>query len=186
MNLKTCTACVLMCLPGLSAWAAEEDVIVIEMDGSDFASSSAGPTVSVWQNSAAQLEKQFKNKTLSQVLTMASSVPSIQKTLTAANGKKYGTGSNLVTQTRSSDSIQRVKRPQWRSQVHDRGNKPDAHQQPEEKHATDNTLTVCVIFGGEPANSANNQRAYYALTQYGKDNQWPLMPSISHFTLPPD
>lgn len=89
MNLKTCTACVLMCLPGLSAWAAEEDVIVIEMDGSDFASSSAGPTVSVWQNSAAQLEKQFKNKTLSQVLTMASSVPSIQKTLTAANGKKY-------------------------------------------------------------------------------------------------
>lgn len=70
--------------------------------------------------------------------------------------------------------------------VHDRGNKPDAHQQPEEKHATDNTLTVCVIFGGEPANSANNQRAYYALTQYGKDNQWPLMPSISHFTLPPD
>lgn len=56
--------------------------------------------------------------------------------------------------------------------MHDRGNKPDAHQQPEEKHATDNTLTVCVIFGGEPANSANNQRAYYALTQYGKDNQW--------------
>ncbi|AAN80440.1 Hypothetical protein c1980 [Escherichia coli CFT073] len=47
-------------------------------------------------------------------------------------------------------------------------------------------LTVCVIFGGEPANSANNQRAYYALTQYGKDNQWPFMPSISHFTLPPD
>ncbi|CSQ02940.1 Uncharacterised protein [Shigella sonnei] len=70
--------------------------------------------------------------------------------------------------------------------MHDRGHKPDAHQQPEEKHATDNTLTVCVIFGGEPANSANNQRAYYALTQYGKDNQWPLMPSISHFTLPPD
>ena len=59
MNLKTCAACVLMCLPGLSAWAAEEDVIVIEMDGNDFASSSAGPTVSVWQNSAAQLEKLF-------------------------------------------------------------------------------------------------------------------------------
>lgn len=100
--------------------------------------------------------------------------------------QKYGTGSNLVTQTRSSDSIQRVKRPQWRSQVHDRGNKPDAHQQPEEKHATNNVLTVCVIFGGEPANSANNQRAYYALTQYGKDNRVAIHAIHFPFTLPPD
>lgn len=88
MNLKTWAACLLMCIPGLSAWAGEEDIIVIEMNGSDF-SSAQEPTVSIWQNSARQLEKEFKNKTLSQVLTMASSVPSIQKTLTAKNGKKY-------------------------------------------------------------------------------------------------
>lgn len=88
MNLKTWAVCLLMCIPGLSAWAGEEDIIVIEMNGSDF-SSAQEPTVSIWQNSARQLEKEFKNKTLSQVLTMASSVPSIQKTLTAKNGKKY-------------------------------------------------------------------------------------------------
>lgn len=88
MNLKTWAACLLMCIPGLNAWAGEEDIIVIEMNGSDF-SSAQEPTVSIWQNSARQLEKEFKNKTLSQVLTMASSVPSIQKTLTAKNGKKY-------------------------------------------------------------------------------------------------
>lgn len=88
MNLKTWAVCLLMGIPGLSAWAGEEDIIVIEMNGSDF-SSAQEPTVSIWQNSARQLEKEFKNKTLSQVLTMASSVPSIQKTLTAKNGKKY-------------------------------------------------------------------------------------------------
>lgn len=88
MNLKTWAVCLLMCIPGLNAWAGEEDIIVIEMNGSDF-SSTQEPTVSIWQNSARQLEKEFKNKTLSQVLTMASSVPSIQKTLTAKNGKKY-------------------------------------------------------------------------------------------------
>lgn len=88
MNLKTWAVCLLMCIPGLSAWAGEEDIIVIEMNGSDF-SSAQEPTVSIWKNSARQLEKEFKNKTLSQVLTMASSVPSIQKTLTAKNGKKY-------------------------------------------------------------------------------------------------
>lgn len=88
MILKTWAVCLLMCIPGLSAWAGEEDIIVIEMNGSDF-SSAQEPTVSIWQNSARQLEKEFKNKTLSQVLTMASSVPSIQKTLTAKNGKKY-------------------------------------------------------------------------------------------------
>lgn len=88
MNLKTWAVCLLMCIPGLNAWAGEEDIIVIEMNGSDF-SSAQEPTVSIWKNSARQLEKEFKNKTLSQVLTMASSVPSIQKTLTAKNGKKY-------------------------------------------------------------------------------------------------
>lgn len=88
MNLKTWAVCLLMCIPGLSAWAGEEDIIVIEMNGSDF-SSAQEPTVSIWKNSARQLEKEFKNKTLSQVLTMASNVPSIQKTLTAKNGKKY-------------------------------------------------------------------------------------------------
>lgn len=81
-----CLGCLFTAALGYAA--AEQDVIVIEMDGKDF-NSAAQPSVSVWQQSARGLEKAFKGKTLSQVLTAATSVPSIQDTLTAQDGTQY-------------------------------------------------------------------------------------------------
>ena len=88
--MRTITGLVCFLLAaGAVAQAAEQDVIVIEMDGNNFKSSSTQPSVSVWQNSAKELNKHFKGKTLSQVLTAATSVPSIQDTLTAQDGRQY-------------------------------------------------------------------------------------------------
>ncbi len=89
MKLTTVLVCLLVWAAAPAAWAQPQDVIVIEMDGSDFSSPFAEPSVSLWQNSTRQIEKAFKNKTLSQVLTEATSVPSIQDTVTSSSGKKY-------------------------------------------------------------------------------------------------
>ena len=89
MKLKHALACILLLTASQAGWAAQEDIIIIEMDGKDYPSSSSEPSVSVWKSSTRQLEKAFKNKTVSQVLTAATTVPSIQDTLTASSGEEY-------------------------------------------------------------------------------------------------
>lgn len=79
---------VMLCLPavlGVSLFAQEKADIVIEMDGS----ATAGPSVSVGQYSARELAKKFKDKTLSAVLSAATTVPTRRENFTGKHRQTF-------------------------------------------------------------------------------------------------
>lgn len=70
---------------GISLAAQEKADIVIEMDGS----ATAGPSVWVGQYSARELAKKFKGKTLSAVLSAATSAPTRQENFTGKHRQTF-------------------------------------------------------------------------------------------------
>ena len=72
---------------GMSLAAQEKADIVIEMDGS----ATEGPSVWVGQYSARELAKKFKGKTLSAVLSAATSAPTRQENFTGKHSQSFTT-----------------------------------------------------------------------------------------------